>query len=193
MSICDNHLVRRAIALTTALILLLVVAWAVVPGAQRGLFPGRRRISPHESTSAAIGGAKLSIVYGRPSMRGRTIFGGLVPFDEIWCPGADEATMLTTDRPLQFDGLNLGAGEYSLWMLPTERDWTLVFNSDAHTFHTRHSSRDDIGQVKLVKATLGSPVERLTFTLERSPAKAGGAIVMTWATTKVSAPFAVGR
>jgi hypothetical protein len=188
----DNGVVQRAIALAAALILLLVIAWAVVPGAQRGIFEGRRRASPHESTSATIDGATLSIVYGRPSMRGRTIFGGLVPFDVLWCPGADEATMLATDRPLRFEGLNLGAGEYSLWMVPTERDWTLVFNSDAHTFHTRHSARDDVGTVKLVKETLGSPVEQLTFTLGKNP-KGGGAIVMTWATTKVSAPFTVER
>ena len=184
---------RRAIALATAIVLLVLIAWAVVPGAQRRVFPGRRRVSPHESTTGAVDGAKLSIVYGRPSMRGRQIFGALVPYDELWCPGADEATMLTTDRPLQFDGLNLGAGEYSLWMRPTETEWTLVFNSDAHTFHTRHTARDDVGTVKLVKSALASPVEQLTFSIEKNTGKPGGAIVMTWATTRVSAPFVVGR
>src|SRR5262245_61781132 len=55
---------------------------------------GWRRLSPHDDVSATIDGAMLTIEYGRPSMRGRKIFGWLVPFDAVWCPGADEATTL---------------------------------------------------------------------------------------------------
>ena len=51
------------------------------------------RISPHEQTSGVIDGAHLKVTYGRPSMRGRAIFGALVPYDRVWCPGADEATV----------------------------------------------------------------------------------------------------
>ena len=60
--------------------------------------PRPNPLSPHENTAAAIDGAALSITYGRPSMRGRKIFGSLVPFDRIWCPGADECTTLSTIR-----------------------------------------------------------------------------------------------
>src|SRR6266852_4313770 len=99
---------RRIIALVSVVMLLLV--WAVVPRAQFGV--NRRRLSPHESTKATVAGAELSIVYGRPSVRGRPIFGALVPYDEVWCPGADEATMLSTNRALQFGDVRLAAGEY---------------------------------------------------------------------------------
>jgi hypothetical protein len=178
---------RRIIAIVSAVMLLLV--WAVVPRAQFGV--GRSRVSPHESTKATISGANLSIVYGRPSMRGRKIFGSLVPYDEIWCPGADEATMLTTSRPLQFGDVRLMAGEYSLWILPTATTWTLIFNSEAHTFHTRHDSSRDVGRVRLQKASVATPVEQLTFMIENSATGQGGNIAMTWATTRVAAPFVV--
>src|SRR5438105_3381823 len=63
------------------------------------------RVSPHESVSATIDGARIEITYGRPSMRGRTIFGSLVPYDRVWCPGADEATTLDSPRDLEIESL----------------------------------------------------------------------------------------
>ena len=180
---------RRIIALVSAVMLLFV--WAVVPRAQFG--GNRSRVSPHESIKATVGGAELSIVYGRPSVRGRKIFGALVPYDEIWCPGADEATMLSTSRPLQFGDVRLMAGEYSLWILPTATTWTLTFNSAAHTFHTRHDSSRDVGKVRLQKASIATPVEQLTFAIEKSATGPGGNIAMTWDTTRVAAPFVVVR
>jgi hypothetical protein len=157
--------------------------------------PGRRgeRISPHETTKATIGGADIAITYGRPSMRGRTIFGGLVPYGDLWCPGADEATMVATSHALRFAGLTLDAGEYSLWMLPAQDRWTLTFNSDAHTFHVRHDRSADVGTIDLNRARLATPVEQLTFTIENDPAARGGVLVMSWERTRVSAPFTVGR
>jgi hypothetical protein len=178
---------RRIIALVSVVMLLLV--WAVVPRAQFG--GNRSRVSPHESTKTTIEGADLAIVYGRPSVRGRKIFGALVPYDEVWCPGADEATMLSTSRALQFGDVRLMAGEYSLWILPTATTWTLIFNSEAHTFHTRHDSSRDVGKIRLQKASIAMPVEQLTFTIEKSATGAGGNIAMTWATTRVAAPFVV--
>ena len=70
-------------------------------GLSAGQWGGGRR-SPHESVSAKIEGATMTIEYGRPYMRGRTIFGGLVPYQIVWCPGADAATTLDSTRPLRF-------------------------------------------------------------------------------------------
>ena len=150
-------------------------------------------LSPRDSTAATIDGAALSITYGRPSMRGRMIFGSLVPFGRIWCPGADECTTLTSDRDLQFGGVTLKAGDHSLWMVPADAVWTLIFNSGARAFHTRHNAALDVGRIELQKQTLPSPVEQLTFTIEKNPSDAGGVIAMTWETTRVAAPFTVVR
>lgn len=188
---------RRVIALACAVVLLL--AWTQGPllvARARGSLgqpPARPVLSPHETTQGTVGGAALSITYGRPSMRGRKIFGSLVPFDRIWCPGADECTRLSTDRDLQFADLKLKAGDYSLWMLPAEATWTLTFNSDGHAFHTGRNPRLDVGKIALQKQTLAAPVQQLTFTIGPNPSAPGGILAMSWETTRVFAPFTVVR
>jgi hypothetical protein len=134
----------------------------------------------------------MSIEYGRPYVRGRTIFGGLIRYNDVWCPGADEATMLSTSRSLRMGSLAVPAGEYSLWILPTETTFTLILNKDAHTFHTNYRASRDFGRVEMKKQALASPVEQLTFVIEPNSAGRGGRVVMTWANTEVSVPFMVG-
>jgi hypothetical protein len=172
---------------------LLILATVIVLGC-RGARAQSRRASPHERTPAVtIGGSEIFIEYGRPYTRGRKIFGNLVRWEEVWCPGADEATYLSTTKPLQISGtLKLEAGKYSLWIQPTEDVWSLIFNSDWDTFHTAHRSRADIAKVPMQKQTLPQNVEQLTFTI--APAAGGskgGQIAMEWATTRVSVPFTV--
>ena len=77
----------------------------------------RVRISPHEGHTFTIDGATITITYGRPSMRGRKVFGGLVPYNKVWMPGADEATIFRTSAPLQFGDFRLPRGSYSLYTL----------------------------------------------------------------------------
>lgn len=192
---------RRPVAFLCVVSLLLVVirvppvtAWVRDPLAHLSQDPSPGSVlSPHERTDGRVDGASLSIVYGRPSMRGRTIFGGLVPYGRVWCPGADQCTTLSTDRDLQFAGITLRAGEYSLWMEPAETVWTLIFNSDAHAFHTGRDPRLDVGRIALQKQVFPSAVERLTFTIEPSHPGPGGAIVMSWEMTRVFASFTVVR
>jgi hypothetical protein len=185
---------RRVVAL--ACVAGLVVVWTqqpLFPAERAGRAGQRRVVSPHETTHGVVDDAMLSITYGRPSMRGRQIFGRLVPFDIVWCPGADECTRLSTDHDLQFGDLRLAAGDYSLWMLPTETDWTLIFNSDGRAFHTRRNTRLDVGKIPLQKESLAAPVEQLTFTIGPNSSGAGGVLAMSWETTSVSAPFTVPR
>jgi hypothetical protein len=170
-----------------------ILAALVVLGC-RGARAQGRRASPHERTPVVnIGGSDLYIEYGRPYTRGRRIFGNLVRWEEVWCPGADEATYLSTTKPLQISGkLMLEAGKYSLWIQPAEDVWTLIFNSDWDTFHTAHRSRADIGKVPMEKQTLPETVEQLTFKIVPAGAGSkGGQISMEWATTRVSVPFTV--
>jgi hypothetical protein len=158
----------------------------------RGARAQTRRASPHERTAVVtVDGSEMFIEYGRPSTRGRKIFGALIRWDEVWCPGADEATYLSTSKALKVGNLALPAGKYSLWIQPTEEIWTLIFNSEWDTFHTAHRSRSDVGRVPMQKEMLPGTVEQLTFTIEPTTPGAGGRIAMSWATTKVSVPFAV--
>jgi len=167
---------------------------AVIVLGCRGARAQGRRASPHERTPVVtIDGSQMFIEYGRPYTRGRKIFGSLIRWDEVWCPGADEATYLSTSRALQVGDLKLPAGSYSLWIHPTETVWTLIFNKDWDTFHTAYRSRSDFGKVPMQKETLPANVEQLTFMIEPNAGAPGGRIAMSWATTRVSVPFTVGE
>ena len=151
----------------------------------------RPRVSPHESVSATVDGATLTITYGRPSMRGRTIFGTLVPYGRVWCPGADEATTLESTRALKIERLDVPAGPHTIWMLPTADAWTLVVSKEPSGFHTRYNESADLGRVALRKRALDTPVEQLTFAIDANPGGSGGVIRMMWEKTEVSVPFSV--
>lgn len=93
--------------------------------------------SQRGSVSQTIAFTDITITYGRPVARGRTLFGQLVPWDTVWHPGADSATRIVINHDILVEGHELKAGEYSLWLLPREhRPWSFIFNRVAHTFHT---------------------------------------------------------
>jgi Protein of unknown function (DUF2911) len=137
------------------------------------------RVSPHEST------------YGRPSMRGRTIFGKLIPYGRVWCPGADEATTLESTHALRLGDVSVPAGSHTIWMRPTADAWALIISKEPQGFHTNYNASADLGSLELTKRALDTPVERLTFTITKNPAGPGGAVAMSWETTEVSVPFTV--
>ncbi len=149
-----------------------------------------QRASPHEHVSETVDGAAITVTYGRPYMRARAIFGALVPYGRVWCPGADEATVLESDRDLRFGTLTVPAGPHTIWMLPTADAWTLIISKEPSGFHTRYPASSDLGRVELQKRTLPSAIEQLTFAIHENPS-GGGTLVMSWAATEVSTPFTV--
>ena len=150
-----------------------------------------RRASPHESTSGMVDGSDITITYGRPSMRGREIFGRLVPYGRVWCPGADEATTLDSTRDLKLDDLLVPAGPHTIWLLPTRDKWTLIVSKEPSGFHTNYNPSADLGHINLRVRTIDAPVEQLTFAVAKNPEGRGGLVTMTWETTEVSVPFTV--
>ena len=106
------------------------MAWAGLACAQG--YPFSQRASMVQN----VAHTQISIEYGRPVARGRTLFGQLVPWDSVWHPGADSATRIAFSRDVIIEGTPLAAGEYSLWLIPRERDaWTLIFSRAARVFH----------------------------------------------------------
>jgi hypothetical protein len=179
--------VRRVAVLGAAV--LLAAAVAVVKAGQR------RRASPHESVSGSLGSAELSISYGRPYMRGRVIFGSLVPYGRVWCPGADEATVLTSSKPIELGGsspLHVPAGPHTIWVLPTADAWTFIVSREPSGFHTRYNESADLGRVPFEKRAIETPVDQLTFAL-RKAGDHSGLIVMSWENTEASVPFTVAQ
>ena len=149
------------------------------------------RASPHESVSETIDGSLITITYGRPYMRGRTIFGRLVPYGRVWCPGADEATTFDSARSVQMGSLKVPAGPHTIWMLPTPDAWTLFVSREPSGFHTNYNASANLGSLEMQKRSIAAPVEQLTFAIVKNPNGAGGLVTMTWETTEVSVPFTV--
>lgn len=158
----------------------------------RGQFRGRPRISPHESTSSVVDRVTIKITYGRPSMRGRKIFGGLVPYGRVWMPGADEATILDTSADLRFGDLRLPAGSYSLYTLPSEEGWKLIINKQTGQFHTVYHADQDFARLDMRLERLPQLVEQLTIAAVERPA-GGGQLQIEWETARASVAFAVKR
>ncbi|MBB2144690.1 DUF2911 domain-containing protein [Pedobacter sp. LMG 31464] len=88
-----------------------------------------QKASPAATATGKIGEATVTISYSSPAVKERKIWGELVPYNKIWRAGANEATIFETDKALKIDGKDLPAGKYSIYMLPTESEWTIIFNS----------------------------------------------------------------
>jgi hypothetical protein len=173
----------------TALALILAAALGSTSTAAQNPKP---RASPHESVSGTVGGAAVSVTYGRPYMKGRKIFGALVPYGRVWCPGADEATVLESTRDLRIGDLTVPAGAHTIWVLPTEDAWTLIVSRDASGWHNRYPADADLGRVALQRRALDAPIEQLTFEIRETGATSG-VLAMKWETTEVSVPFETAR
>lgn len=175
----------------------LIVGAALTLAASREIHAGHRSwfaqrpvLSPHETHEFEAGGCHVTINYGRPSKRGRVIWGSLVRWDHWWMPGADQATIITTSKPIAFKGLEVPAGDHTLYVLPAEAASDLVVNNQVGQFHTQYDPSRNLGTVRLAMAKLPAPVEQMTFTVEPEGA-AGGRLVLSWDDRAYSASFVV--
>jgi hypothetical protein len=146
-------------------------------------------LSPRDTVNVTSGGAALWIDYGRPTKRGRVIFGGVVPYGEVWRTGANAATQFKTDKPLDFGGTVVPAGMYTLWTIPSASGWKLVINSETGEWGTEHKADKDIATIDMSVSPLPQPAERFTITVE--PSADGGTMNFDWDTTRASAAFKV--
>jgi hypothetical protein len=145
--------------------------------------------SPWDTARATIDGATLMVDYGRPSKRGRKIFGGIVPWNEIWRAGANEATQFSTDRALRFGSSELPAGKYSLWIFPTPSEWTLIINKETDQWGTDYNQSFDLLRVPLARRDLDGVIEKFTIRMDREGST--GNIRFLWDNVQLSAPFTV--
>ena len=120
--------------------------------------------SPAESASGRINTATISIDYGSPSVKGRKIWGALVPFDKIWRAGANEATTFQTDKDLIVEGEKLPAGKYSLFIIPNEKKCIIIFNKKAKQWGAYNYDQDlDQLRVEVSPKEESKSTEKLLF------------------------------
>ena len=150
-----------------------------------------KKASPEETVILDEGAKHVEIYYNRPSKKGREIFGGLVPYGEVWRTGANEATTFTTKTELVIGGKLLPAGEYTLWTIPERDKWTVIFNSKEYSWGVNFDGTSirepeaDVLEVEVPTQTTTSPVETFTISFNQSVP----AMEMAWDMTKISVPI----
>lgn len=146
--------------------------------------------SPHVRTSYTIDGAALSIEYGRPSLKGRPE-AELMPAGQPWRAGADEATLLVTDKPLKFGSLSLAAGTYTVNAQPGAQ-WQIIFGklSKPGQWGIPYNASLEIGRAPMSVTKTSAPVEQLTIAIDDTAA--GATLRIEWGTTRATVPFTIG-
>lgn len=168
--------------LFAAATLLASVALAQTPSAPRISTPAA---SPGSTLKQTVGFTDIEIAYARPSARGRKIFGGLLPYGEVWRTGANSATKVTFSTAVKIEGRDLPAGSYALYSIPGASEWTVILNKVTGEWGAySYNEANDALRVKVKPVALAQPVE--TFTIDVSDLRTESALLsLTWEKTRV--------
>jgi hypothetical protein len=178
---------------SVALALALAAAAAPAVGGAQAPAAARRIASPRDSVTATVAGATVSVNYGRPSKRGRVLFNGLadMKWGMVWRTGANEATHLTTSKPLMFGSALVPAGTYTLFThLVDNGKWELVINKQTGQWGTAYDAKQDLARVPLAVTSSNPVVETLAISVAPT-AGSNGALTIAWDTYKATAAFMV--
>ena len=115
------------------------------------------------AVSQRIANTEITITYSRPVARGRQLFGTLVPYDQIWNPGADQATAIAVTRDVEINGRALPAGKYSVWAIPRADRWTMILSKAGEVYHTDYPGEAQDAMRLDVQPEKGPHMEVLTF------------------------------
>ena len=125
-----------------------------------------QRPSPPASTTANVSGVNVTIDYSAPAVKGRTVWGDLIPYGKVDRTGANEATVFSVDKDVLINGQALPAGQYSLFTIPTETDWTVIFNKEAEQWGAYdYKESEDALRVTVTPAMVDEMKERLELTV----------------------------
>ncbi|MGB1146031.1 MAG: DUF2911 domain-containing protein, partial [Schleiferiaceae bacterium] len=141
--------------------------------------------SPTSTVDQRIGLTDFSITYSRPATRGRAIFGDLVPYNEVWRTGANACVKFNASTDFTFNGNAVSAGEYALFTIPGENEWTIILSTQTNLWgNTGYTQESDVLRTT-VPATTGDFDESFTMGF-KSLSTTGGDLVLEWANTEVS-------
>ncbi|MGO9585757.1 MAG: DUF2911 domain-containing protein [Limisphaerales bacterium] len=172
----------------TLLFSLVCVSGLVLPS---GLFAQTPKVdfpaaSPACTLKQRVGLTDFEIVYSRPGVKGRTIFGGIVPYGQVWRTGANQATKITFNTPVKFNGTEIPAGTYGLFTIPGETEWTIILNTNSAQWGAyQYNEKADATRFKVEPVTL-SDTRIETFCIEFNHIKDESAVLdLVWDKTVV--------
>lgn len=177
---------------TAAVLSATILAFGTIVDAQKTtqVHPGKGG-SPHVRSEWTVDGAAISIEYGRPQLKGRTIGKDIDPLEgQEWRTGADEQTTLKTDKALKFGSLSVPPGTYSLYTISNKGQWQLIISKSTGKWGIPYPKGEDLGRVPM---TMGKPkmaADQLTIAIDDTAA--GGALRIEWGNISATAPFTVG-
>ena len=170
---------RRHRSLVAVILFLLpVLAAAQVPGLQGP------EASPAATVTQVVGLTEIAVSYHRPAINGRQVWGALVPYDQVWRAGANENTTVSFSTPVTVNGTKLAAGTYGLHMIPTARDWTAIFSTQAEAWGSfSYDAKEDAARVT-VKPEPAPFQERLSYTFDE-PTRNSVVLALRWEKLRV--------
>jgi hypothetical protein len=164
------------------LVLLVAVLLGVAPSvAERG--DDAERVSKNGKAEGSIDGVEVTLEYGQPNVKSRTIWGGLVPYGEVWRTGANEATTISIDKDIRVEGKELAAGTYGVFTIPGESEWVVIFNKVSDQWGAmKYDDGEDVLRVT-VEPEAAEFVEAMDFVID------GSDIVLRW--EKLAVPVTI--
>jgi hypothetical protein len=154
-----------------------------------------KKFSPEDQAIFEKGDLKITVVYNRPFKKGRVIFGELVPFDKVWRTGANEATTFETNKDLVFGDMELKAGKYSLWTIPGQQTWKVIFNSETGQWgvdfnaEANHDATKDVLTLSATPVLIDKEFEQFTIAMENVNDEQE--LTLIWDKTLVAVPFSI--
>jgi len=152
-----------------------------------------KRLSPKDTVEFKLNDLKLEVFYNRPYRKEREIFGALVPYNQVWRTGANEATTFETNKTLEINSSQLPAGKYTLWTVPKDSTWNVIFNSKQYSWGVNAEMKPmwdpnyDVLNVEVPVQKLGKPVEQFTIAFDNSTDHLF--LTMAWDDVKVAVPL----
>jgi small nuclear ribonucleoprotein (snRNP)-like protein len=147
---------------TTIISLILTLTIAVFLNGQ-----DKKPLSPPMSTSGMVGDTEVTIDYNAPSKKGRTLWGELVPYDRVWRTGANSATKISFAENIKINGQEIAAGSYGIFTIPSEEEWTIIFNKEAEQWGSyNYDESKDALRVKAEPSDSEKDIETMTFSIK---------------------------
>ncbi len=147
--------------------------------------------SPVGKITQTVGLTEINIEYSRPSMKGRKIFGGLVPYNELWRTGANASTKVTFSENVKIAGQELKKGTYAIFSIPGEKEWTIIIHKNLDHWGTDdYKQEEDVFRLMVKPVSLSAPVESFTMSVDNLK-NASCEITMAWEKTSVSIPVSL--